>query len=76
MTTPRELQGLSQEELRFWRLIEERAPDDGAELVTLACGHSVVMIVPLPEWQRYHMCIQCVNDWAEAERKLLRKESE
>lgn len=60
----------SDEELRFWRLIEERQPqDDESELVTFACGHRVCMVVPLPAAQEYAPCGQCINAFVEAARK-------
>lgn len=56
------------EELRFFRLIEERQPENphAAELLTLACTHRIV--AKIPPHQEYFYCVQCVNEWDEAER--------
>jgi hypothetical protein len=62
------------EELRFWRLIEEREPEaDGqGELITLACGHSIVCVIPYPDSQEYAYCSRCVKKLAEADRTVLK----
>lgn len=59
------------EELRFWRLIEEREPEaDGrGERLTLACGHGFVCVVPYPTSQEYAYCSECVRKWNEAEKR-------
>jgi hypothetical protein len=55
--TPDELKGLSQDELRFWRLIDERElQSDGTEDITLACGHKITSIIPLPSTRQYEYC--------------------
>lgn len=65
--TPDELQGLSEEELRFWRLIEERKPQsDGTEEMTLACGHKITAVIPLPGTRQYEYCPQCVQEWIDS----------
>lgn len=57
-----------EEELRFWRLIEEReTEEDGGEHVELACGHTIVFTVGLPDTQQYAYCSQCVKKWSEAQ---------
>lgn len=59
------------EELRFWRLIEERQlDDDGSERMALACGHETTCVIPYPDTQEYAYCPQCVKKWLEAERKV------
>lgn len=70
MPEPPELKGLSTEELRFYRLIEEREmADDGSQEITMACGHKTVQIIPLPETVNYAYCVQCLSAWIEAESK-------
>jgi hypothetical protein len=58
------------EELRFFRLIEERIPDpnDGSELIVLACRHQSLYPIPPPVSQEYAYCPQCVNEYLEASR--------
>jgi hypothetical protein len=57
-----ELAGLNQEQRRFYRLIEEREIEpDGSQSVTLACGHSSIQVIPIPDEQQYMQCAQCVN---------------
>jgi hypothetical protein len=59
------------EELRFWRLIEERErEEDGSERVVLACGHTSTFIVGIPDTQEYAYCPQCVHEWTEAHSRL------
>lgn len=60
---PPELQGLSAEQRRFYRLIEERSPSDAGTEVLLACGHRYTLPVPLPDWQQYLRCANCIYDW-------------
>lgn len=57
------------EELRFWRLIDERTADDKGERVMLACGHEFVCGIPYPDSQEYAYCRQCCRKWFEAEKK-------
>jgi hypothetical protein len=60
----------SDEEMRFWRLIEERIDcTDGSQEVTLACGHKYTQIIPIPPSREYLPCFQCIHAWLEAERK-------
>jgi hypothetical protein len=67
---PPELQGLNQEQRRFYRLIEEReANDDGSQKITLACGHESIQVIPIPDDVNYMQCAHCVNAWVEAERQ-------
>jgi len=57
---------LQQPPFNFERKIESRVRAiDGTQEVTLACGHSLVMIIPLPDSQQLLACAQCVNDWIE-----------
>jgi hypothetical protein len=57
------------EELRFWRLIEERKREgDGSEHIALACGHEIVCVIPYPNTQEYAFCPQCLRKWKEAEK--------
>lgn len=59
------------EERRFYRLIEEREMhEDWAENVTLACGHVACYVVPLPPQQRYVPCMQCVEEYIEAVKRV------
>lgn len=58
------------EELRFWRLIEEREDKDNrTSEVTLACGHTVVFVGGIPKTQEYALCAQCLRKMIEAEKK-------
>lgn len=67
---PPELAGFTSDELRFHRLIEEREMQkDGTQEIELACGHRIIMIIPIPDEQQYMQCAQCVNAWVDAERK-------
>jgi hypothetical protein len=66
--TPPELRGLSQDELRFYRLIEEREDTPEGQTVLLACGHSIVQSFRTPEAIQYMACAQCVAAWIRAER--------
>lgn len=55
------------EELRFWRLIEERDLDqDGHQHIALACGHIDSYTHPLPETQEYAYCFRCMRKWSES----------
>lgn len=66
---PAELRGKTKDELRFWRLIDERIPsEDGSEEMVLACGHRITCIIPYPSKRQYSYCPQCVNAWVEAEK--------
>lgn len=70
---PPELEGLSPEALRFWRLIEERWMEDDAEVIELACGHKFANVgSPIPKTQLYLPCSQCVTAYVDAERKTRR----
>jgi hypothetical protein len=64
-----ELDGLPEDEIRYYRLIDEREPDAGGEKITLACGHTL-RIAGLPEMQHYILCMQCMQGYRDAEREL------
>jgi hypothetical protein len=60
---PKELEGLSQEELRFWRLIDERNDNrDGTEDILLACGHVRRSLAFTRTWL-YAKCEECEKAW-------------
>lgn len=50
-----------QEELRFFRLIDER---EGSTL-TLACNHVIKTAAPPPAKQQYAFCEMCQRNWSE-----------
>jgi hypothetical protein len=58
-----ELEGKTADELRFYRLIEDRATNDGEQTIELACGHSRTLKTPLPDEQMYAACPTCVEAW-------------
>ena len=63
------------EELRFYRLIEERRRRGKADCYTLACGHIVIVSPAYPDVIRYLPCPRCVVDWySEAERQKIEAE--
>ena len=49
------------EELRFWRLIDERETEaDGWQIIVLACGHRFTF-EHMPETQEYAYCPECMR---------------
>jgi hypothetical protein len=59
-----QLHGMSAEELRFYRLIEEREMNpDGTQDLTLACGHMLLCTVPTKEDEVYAPCAECLRDY-------------
>jgi hypothetical protein len=64
LNEPPELIGLTQEEKRFWRLIEERETNpDGSQNIVLACGHERKNLMFTHSWQ-YAKCEECEQLWA------------
>jgi hypothetical protein len=60
---------LKAEEMRFYQLIERhRVNADGTEELTLACGHTVTYVIPVPSSNKYAPCAQCVHAWIAAEK--------
>jgi hypothetical protein len=69
METFPELEGLNAEQRRFYRLIEERELEgDGAQKIELACGHTTIQIIPVPDSLQYMQCVQCIHDYVEGVR--------
>lgn len=55
-------------EMPFEKQIKEITWEDGAQIVTLVCGHQLWMAVPLHKSITTMPCAQCVNDFIEASR--------
>jgi len=48
----------------FDRKIDHRVMDpDGSQTIKLRCGHTVCMVIPLPDRVRVIPCAQCVDDF-------------
>jgi hypothetical protein len=62
--TREHLHGMSVEELRFYRLIEDRQMNpDGTQDVTLACGHMLLYTIPTKNDEVYAPCAECLRDY-------------
>jgi hypothetical protein len=64
-----EASGLSEDELHFFRPIEERVMNaDGTQDIWLACGHRARYVIPIPDRRRYSYCSECVDSWIDMKR--------